>query len=178
MKVVRTIFQDIESIGSRDKSQKIVLVIDMEEQFGLSTQSIPGIALKMRQAIPGIFPEDGSEVVHSCGGQGTGINEHSFQEEIETGTDIPHLLEHVIMYLLSKRSNQCSAYCGQRASDIERGISTHYYIVVDCQSKLEAMVAADIGYKLVSSWLSGTTVTLDPQLMLEDMRRVIEPMFS
>ena len=179
MKVIRTIFQDIESISAPTyKSQKLVLVVDMEEHFGLSTKSIAGLEKKMRLSLPGIFPMDGSDVVHSCGGQGTDAEEHSFYEEIESGTDIPHLLEHVIMYLLSRRTNHCSAYCGQRSSDIARGISTHYYIVVDCHSKLEAMIAADVGFRLISSWLTGDAVTIDPHLMLEDMRKVIEPMFS
>lgn len=179
MKIVRTVFQDIESLANpEDKSQRLILVIDMEDQYNVSTGQIPGLVQKISSAIPGIFPEDGSEIVHTCGGHGTGIEEHSFREEIERGTDIPHLLEHVIMYLLSKRTKHCSAYCGQRSSDIERGITTQYYLVVDCPTKLEALIAADAGFRMVSSWLNGNNVTIDPRLILENMRKVIEPMFS
>ncbi|MBI2842307.1 MAG: hypothetical protein HYX78_02800 [Armatimonadetes bacterium] len=179
LKIIRTIFQDCESRHDPSVVQpKFVLVLDMEDKNHITSADIPNIREKMEMALPGIFPDEDSPLVHSCGGRGTDIEKHSFYEEIEQGTNIPHLLEHVIIHLMSRRSNQCSAYCGQRSVDLENGVSTHYYLVMDYPSKLEAVIAADLAFQLVSAWTEGRTVTIDPVTVLEGIRGIIEPMVS
>lgn len=179
LKVIRTLFQDFQSrLDSTEHSPKLILVLDMEGQIDLSTNDIPDLASKLELALPGIFPDDSSPVAHSCGGNGSGIEKHTFREEIEAGTNIPHLLEHVVMHLMSRRCNHGTAYCGQRSIDLEKGILTHYYIVLDYPSKLEAIVAADLGFQLVSSWLHGRTVQIDPGVVLDGIRAIIEPMIT
>jgi hypothetical protein len=150
----------------------------MEDQSGISTSDVPDIKEKLQVAFPGIFPDVDSLVDHSCGGHGSEREKHTFQEEIERGTNIPHLLEHVLIYLLSRRSNHCAAYCGQRSVDLDQGIDSHYYLVMDCPSKIEAIVAIDLGFQVVSALINGKTVTIDPVTVLDSIRRMIEPMVS
>lgn len=177
LRIIRTVFQDVEPRGDHEETKpKCILVLDMENEMELSTSEIPDLVRKMEFALPGIFPDDDSPLVHSCGGLGTDVEKHSFREEIERGTTIPHLLEHVIIYLLSRRSNYCSAYCGQRSVDLDQGITTHYYLVMDYTSKLEAVVAVDLGFQLISAWVEGRAVAIDPAEVLDGLRQIIEPM--
>lgn len=150
----------------------------MENQLGLATSDIPDVIRKMELALPGIFPTQDSPYIHSCGGNGTEVDEHSFREEIERGTDIPHMLEHVLLYLLSKGTGCCSAYCGQRSTDLERGINSHYYLVVDFSSKLEALVAVDLGFELVRSWIEGRPASLNSLLALEGIRKAAAAVYG
>lgn len=178
LKITRTIFQDSEpGYESVERMPKFILILDMEEQAELSTADISDLPVKMEMALPGIFPNENSQFVHSCGGCGCD-EEHPLREEIERGTNIPHLFEHVLLHLLSRRQFPCSAYCGQRSVDIERGISTIYYLVMDYPSKLEAIVAADLGFKLISAWIEGNEFTLDPAVVLADINDTIEPMIN
>lgn len=144
--------------------------------MSLSTSDIPDLAQKMEESLPGIFPHESSHLSHNCGGGHSGIEEHSFREEIEEGTNIPHLLEHILLHLLSRRSNYCAAFCGQRSVDIERGITTHYYLVVDCPSKIEAVVAAELGFYLLEAWIEGRTAVIDGPAVLMEIHNVIKPM--
>lgn len=179
MKIIRTIFQDAKyGNNSSKEAPKFIIVLDMEDQSMLSTADIPNLPDKMEAALPGIFPNENSKFIHSCGGYGTGIEAHSFREELERGTDIPHLLEHVLLHLLSRRLNSCSGYCGQRSADIERGISTHYYLVMDYPSKIEAIVAVDLGFQLINAWIEGRTITIDPASLISGIREIIEPMVN
>jgi hypothetical protein len=177
LKIIRTIFQDCESRHNADESKpKFIIVLDMEDKMELSTSDIENLTDKLNTALPGIFPNETDPLVHSCGGPGTDVEKHTFHEEMERGTNIPHLLEHVLLYLLSRRSNYCSAYCGQRSVDIENGITTHYYLILEYPSKLEAVVATDLAFQMVSAWVEGKTVTIDPKLLLEGILQTIEPM--
>lgn len=169
MKIIRTVFHDHEP-------RRFTLVLDMEESAGLMTSGIPGLIEKMELALPGVFPEERDPLSHTCGGGGTGVPEHAFREELERGTDIPHLLEHVLLHLLSRRTCACSAFCGQRSSDLDRGITTHHYLIIDCPSQLEAVVAVEIAFGLVSAWVEGRTVTINPQAVLDGIERAIGPM--
>jgi len=179
LKIIRTIFQDFPSrLDADDKSPKFILVLDMEDQLELSTKDIPNLAQKLEIALPGIFPDESSPLSHSCGGKGTDVEKHTFREEIENGINIPHLMEHVMLHLLSRRCNHCSAYCGQRSVDLDQGIETHYYLVMDYPSKLEAIVAADLAFQIVSAWIEDRTVTIDPAVVLDGIRQMIEPMVS
>lgn len=144
--------------------------------MGLSTSDLPGLSERIELALPGIFPTDGCEFDHSCGGSESHIEKHPFREEVEQGTNIPHLLEHILLHLLSRRSCRCAGYCGQRSIDIEEGITTHYYIVLDCPSKLEAILATDLGFQLVSAWVEGRTVTIDPAVVMDGVHQLLEPM--
>ena len=175
-KIIRTVFQDHDPAKPADGSHRLILVIDMEKRSHVSTSDIPCLTEKMEAALPGIFPAEDSPFAHVCGGADTAVSEHPFREEIARGTDIPHLLEHVLLHLLSRRMTACSAYCGQRSTDLERGITSHYYLVLDCPSKLEAVVAVDLGFKLVNSWLDGRTVTIDPASFVAAIRGLLEPM--
>jgi hypothetical protein len=150
----------------------------MEEQIEMSTSEIPTLPNMMEIALPGIFPDDDSPLLHSCGGEGTDVEKHTFREEIEQGTTIAHLMEHIVLYLLSRRTNHASAYCGQRSADLELGINTHYYLVMDYPSKVEAVVAADLAFQLVSSWVQGRAVTIDPDVVLEGVCQMIGPMVA
>ena len=177
MRIIRTVFQDVESrFDETEHLPKMILVLDMEDQMDMCTSSVPKLALMMETALPDIFPDDDSPLAHSCGGEGTDVEKHTFREEIEQGTSIPHLLEHVILYLLSRRTNHCTAYCGQRAIDLEQGINTHYYLVIDYPSKVEAVVAADLGFQLVSSWVEGRAAEIDPDVVLEGVSNMISQM--
>lgn len=167
MKIIRTVLQG---------EGKFTLVIDMQGKAALSTADMPGLASKMAAALPGIFPDTASPIVHTCGGGPAGGSEHPFREELERGMSIPHLLEHVLLHLLSRRTLCCSAFCGQRSADIERGITTHYYLVLDCPSELEAVVAVEIAFGLVSAWIEGRTVTVDSHAVLDRLRQTIAPM--
>lgn len=179
LKIIRTVFQDTESrLDPKERSPKCILVLDMEDHYELSTKDIPSLSDMLEQALPGIFPSEDSPIDHSCGGLGSGVEKHSFKEEIENGTNIPHLLEHVLIYLLSRRLRHCAAYCGQRSVDIEQGINTHYYLVMDYPSRLEAIIAIDLGFQLISSWVDGKTVTIDQTTVLEGIRQMIEPMLN
>jgi hypothetical protein len=142
----------------------------------LTTKDIPNLMEKIERALPGIFPDEFSPIVHFCGGHGTDIEQHAFHEEVERGTNIPHLFEHILLYLLSRRSNHCSAYCGQRSIDLEQGITTHYYLVLDYPSKIEAIVAVDLGFQMLSAWVNGVTVEIDPAAVIDGIRMMIEPM--
>lgn len=176
LKIIRIVFQDIQpKFDPTGQSPKCVLVLDMEDQLELSTNDVPCIAEKLEKALPGIFPNDDSPVDHSCGAD---AEKHTFREEMEHGTNIPHLLEHVLMYLLSRRSNHCAAYCGQRSVDLEQGIDTHYYLVMDCPSELEAVVAIDLGFQLVSALITGSEMTIDSVTVLDGIRRTIAPMVN
>lgn len=177
MKILRTVFQDSEVRGKTGHTApRLILVLDMEDQINISTRNIPNITHKIEYALPGIFPTADSRLMHSCGGEGTDTAEHSFREEINNGTDIPHLLEHVIMFLLSRRTYSSSAYCGQRSIDIEHGITSHYYLVFEYSSRFEAIIAVDIGYQLVTSWIEGRTVKIDPDTVIGELCKLIEPM--
>jgi len=177
VRIISMAFQDFQAQPkAAKKTPKFILVVDMEGQANLSTRDIPDIAEKIETALPDIFPKAGSAVDHSCGGNGTEIEQHSFREEVDRGMSIPHLLEHVLLHLLSRRSNRCTAYCGQRSADLERGITTHYWLVLDYPTKLEAIIAADLGFQLVSAWVEGRTVRIDPAVVLDGLRELIEPM--
>lgn len=177
LKILRTTFQDMPSRDNRNEIRpKLMLVLDMEEQAELTSTDIPDLANKMEHALPGIFPDPNSRLVHACGGRGTEFEEHPFRDEVEAGTNIPHLYEHVLLHLLSRRSYACSAYCGQRSADINNGITSHYYLVLDYPSKLEAIVAVDIGFQLVSAWIEGRVVRLSSDQVLSGIRNKIEPM--
>jgi len=179
LKIIRTVFQDTESrLNPGEYSPKCILVLDMEGHYEHSTKDIPGLSNMLEQALPGIFPSADSPIDHSCGGLDSGIEKHSFKEEIENGTNIPHLLEHVLIYLLGRRMNQCAAYCGQRSIDIEQGINTHYYLVMDYPSKLEAIIAIDLAFQLISSWIDGKAVTIDQTAVFENILQMIEPMLK
>lgn len=156
----------------------MILVVDMERHIDMCTADISHLAEMMEYALPGIFPDEDSPVSHSCGGKGTDVEKHTFREEIERGTTIPHLLEHVVLHLLSRRTNHCSAYCGQRSTDFEQGIHTHYYLVMDYPSKVEAIVAADLGFQLVSSWIEGRAATIDPDVVMSGVCEMIRPMIE
>lgn len=177
MKIIRTIFQNPDS-DSDQQPQQFILVVDMESEINLTTHDIPNIIGKMEKALPGIFPDDSSPLAHNCGGGKFGVDEHTFKEEIENGTSIPHLLEHVLLHLLSRRSYSCSAFCGQRSVDIERGIDTHYYLVIDCPSKIEAVVASEIGFYLIQSWIKGETAVIDPTAIFAGIHSMIDPMLK
>lgn len=176
LKIIRTIFQDEHS--QDESSPKFVLVLDMQDEARLTTSHIQDLPAKMERALPGIFPDASSPYVHSCGGGTTGVPEHSFREEVERGTDLPHLMEHVLLHLLSRRMPACSAFCGQRSIDLENGITTHYYIVMDYPSKLGAVVAAELALELVSAWVEGRTVNIDATAVLTKVRGLLEPMLS
>ncbi len=148
----------------------------MENRSHVSTTDIPFLVEKMEAALPNIFPAEDSPFAHVCGGADTGISEHSFREEIERGTDIPHLLEHVLLHLLSRRMSACCAYCGQRGTDLESGVTSHFYLVLDCPSQLEAVVAVELGFDLVRSWLDGRTVTIDSASFVAGICGLLEPM--
>ncbi|MEN6520410.1 MAG: hypothetical protein ABFD46_04565 [Armatimonadota bacterium] len=179
LKIIRIVFQDIQPrFDPTGQPPKCVLVLDMEDQKGLCTNDVPCIAEKLEKALPGIFPDENSPVDHSCGGRGSDVEKHSFREEIERGTNIPHLLEHVLIYLLSRRSNHCAAYCGQRSVDLEQGIDTHYYLVMECPSELEAVVAIDLGFQIVSALINGSTMVIDPVKVLDGIQRALEPMVN
>lgn len=169
MKIIRTVFQ---------QDGRFVLVVDMEEQSGLSTLDIAGLEQKMTAALPGIFPGTSDPLTHFCGGQGTAIPEHTLREEVRRGTSIPHLLEHILLHLLSRRSLCCSAFCGQRSQDLASGLTTHYYLVLDCPSQIEAVVAVEIAFGLVSAWVEGRTVSVDPNALLRRIEGLIQPMVS
>lgn len=177
LKIIRTVFQDFDPEDRFGQSgRKFILVIDMETQAELSTTDIPNLPAKMETALPGVFPGSDSPLAHTCGGRGTEVEEHAFREEIARGTSIPHLLEHVLLHLLSRRSNSCAAYCGQRSIDLQRGITTQYYIVLDYPSKVEAVIAADLAFNLISAWVEGRTVTIDPAAILEGVQDILRPM--
>lgn len=177
MKILRTVFQDVKpGNSSAREAPKFILVLDMEDQVGLSTADILDLPKKMELALPGVFPDEDSRFIHSCGGCESDVEEHPLREEIERGTNIPHLLEHVLLHLLSRRLNPCSGYCGQRSADIERGICSHFYLVMDYPSKLEAIVAADLGFRLVSAWIEGKTI--DPASVLTGIHEAIEQMIN
>lgn len=177
LKIIRTVFQDSES-ASKPGQLQFILIIDMENEIDLSTKDIEGLAVKMETALPGIFPDESSPFAHNCGGGKSGIDEHSFREEIDNGTSIAHLLEHVLLHLLSRRSYSCSAFCGQRSIDIERGINTHYYLVLDCPSKIEAIVAAELGLNLVLSWIKGESAMIDAVAVFAGIQDMIGPMIN
>lgn len=179
LKLLRMTFQegaDPDTPG--ESSSKLVLVVDMEDENHFSTKDIPGLARKMEIAIPGIFPDDDGPLSHNCGGGKSGVTLHSFREEVEHGTHIPHLLEHVIMYLMSKRTSKCSAYCGQRSVDLDQGICTHYYMVFDYPSKVEAVVAVDLAMQVVTAWMQGKTVVIDPNDVIAGVKALLEPMVT
>lgn len=177
LRLIRTVFQDpMTDEKTSIDIERFTVVIDMADHMLLSTADISDLAQKMDLALPGIFPTDCSPLSHNCGGGNSGIEEHTFREEIDIGTNIPHLLEHVLLHLLSRRSHQCSAYCGQRSIDIERGITTHYYLVLDCPSKIEAVVAVDIGFGLVNAWINGHQPTIDAGAVLSHINDIIKPM--
>lgn len=175
MKIIRTVFQDSEV---KDRPRQFILVLDMEDSANFSTASIPDLISKMETALPGIFPSEGSRLAHECGGIRSGKPIHPFRDEVKQGTDIPHLLEHIILYLLSRRTKSCSAFCGQRSIDISQGITTHYYLVLECPSKIEAIIASDIGFQLVKAWIEGRTVTIDPLTILQSISVRIKPMLG
>lgn len=150
----------------------------MEDMANSSTSDIPNMIDKINTALPGLFPHDDSPLSHSCGGVGSGIELHTFLEEMQEGTSIPHLLEHVVMYLLSRSSDHCSAYCGQRSEDIEHGLTSHYYLVFDCVSHIEGIIAADLGFQLVSAWVDNRKVAINPEVVIEGICDRIRPMFD
>lgn len=175
LKIIRTIFQEPESTAN---GLQFILVLDMEEAAELSTRDIPNLIHKMETALPGIFPDENSKFVHNCGGHRSADDEHSFRDELEKGTSIPHLYEHILLHLLSRRSCACSAFCGQRSIDVERGIKTHYYLVLDCPSKVEAIVASELGFHLIQSWVEGSPAMIDPEAVFAGINEMLGPMLS
>ncbi len=83
-----------------------------------------------------------------------------------------------MLYLLSRRTNHCSAYCGQRSIDLESEIDTHHYIVMDYPSKLEAILAADSGFQLVMAWMEDRLVKIELIEVLDGIRQMMEPMIT
>lgn len=177
LKIVRTVFEDTSPEGSKEP-RRFVIVMDMDEQMELSTKDIPGLIGKMESALPEIFPDENSQFTHNCGGGQSEIEEHSFREEIEHGTNIPHLLEHILLHLLSRRVKSCSAFCGQKSTDIEKGILTRYYLVLDCPSKIEAVVAVELAFNMLKAWIEGQEVSIDADAVFAGIREMIDPMLS
>lgn len=170
MEIIRVTFQ------KKDGQGRMALVLDLEEEAGLTTADIPHLADKMQIALPGIFPDESSQTIHSCGGGLTGIPKHSLREEIAGQTSIPHLLEHILLHLLSRGSCSCGGLCGQRSVDIEQGIATRWHIIVDCPSELEGVIAVGIGFELIYAWLQGKTVIHDPAAIFANIQDRIEQM--
>jgi len=174
LRIIRTILEDNLS-GAECAPVKMILVLDMEAEMGRRTGSIRDLAAKLEAAFPGLLAAPTSDYVHLCG-DGITKEEHPFREEIKQGTSIPHLLEHIIIHLLGRANGACTGYSGQRSSDIEQGLTSRYYIVVDCADKLEALVAADLAIQLVYAWLDGRTVRIDPDRMLAGISERLEAM--
>lgn len=160
MKIARTVFQenpDLEGTHHfRPNSKKVIVLLDLEDQAQITTDRIPNLPSLINQALPGIFPDPDDPLAHLCGGEDTSKEIHSFREEVVQGTTLAHLMEHILLFLLSKRTFHCAGYTGRRSMDIERGIRTHYYIVVEYPSRLEAIIAIDVAFDLIKAWADGT----------------------
>lgn len=151
----------------------MVIVLSLEGHESPWTDGIQGLARKIETALPGMFPESDDCYAHVCG---TGGSQHSFREEIEKGTTVVHLLEHVILHLLGRSSGRCSGFSGQRSVDLERGITDHHYIVTDYTDKIQALVAADLAFQLVSAWMAGREVRLDAETITKAVNNRLEAM--
>lgn len=182
MKIIRTLFQDNPELEGthhfRPNSHKVIVVLDLEHQDEVYTNQIPDLASKMERALPGIFPREGDLMTHLCGGQDTEHEIHSFRDEVEQGTTLAHLMEHILLFMLSKRSLHCAGYTGRRSIDIERGIHTHYYMVVEYPTKLEAIVAIELAFELIKSWVDGKSVQMNPQHLISSIQDQIEVMLA
>jgi len=173
------IFEERNDQGSQsdrvEHAGRMVLVLDLKGEEGLRTSEIPDLAAKLETALPGIFPQSDDMYAHMCG---TGEAQHAFREEIERGTTVVHLLEHVILHLLGRSNGRCGGFSGQRSVDQERGIKNHYYIVTDYTDKLQAVVAAELAFHLVSAWMSNRTVRLDADAIAKSVSYRIEGMLA
>ncbi|HUV05319.1 MAG TPA: hypothetical protein VMX94_09455 [Armatimonadota bacterium] len=168
LKVLRTIFEE-GSTQTRDgetnrRRGRMILVLKIENESELHTTGICRLAKKMEAALPGILPQTDDAYAHVCG---AGSTRHGFREEIEKGTTVPHLIEHLILHMLGRSNSGCSGFSGQRSIDLARGIGDHYYVVTDYADKLQALVVADLAIQLVSAWMAGRTVKLEAGALLD-----------
>lgn len=175
MKVLRTIFEHIPNPDAETTGGRMIIALDIPDESDLLTNGIPDLVEKLESALPGIFPEEDDVYAHRCG---SGEDQHDFREEIEKGTNMPHLLEHMILHLLGRSSGRCAGFSGQRSADIERGITSHYYVVVDYGDKVQAVVAADLALQLLCAWRDGRTVRLDPDRVLESIHGRLSDMLA
>lgn len=182
LKVVRTVFQenpDLEGTHHfRENSHKVIIVLDLENQDRITTDQIPSLAEKMERALPGIFPDESDAMTHLCGGKDSEHEIHSFREEIQTGTTLAHLMEHMLLFLLSKRSLHCAGYTGRRSIDIEQGIHTHYYMVVEYPSKLEAVIAIDLAFDLIQAWVEDRPANINPDHLIGMIQSHLQAMLA
>ncbi len=173
MHIINIIFQDApqsESIRNlRQGSKRAIVHLDMENDADISTSAIPGLAKKMEIALPGILEAPAEELQHICGLADT--DAHDFKEEITEGTSLCHLLEHIIIYMLGRRMGRCAGFSGQRSQDIEAGLKTHHYLVVEYANKLEAIVAIDLAFQMVNAWLHDKTVSLDRDTLITGVQK-------
>jgi hypothetical protein len=171
---LKTVFQaSPEKDDSGVLCERVVLVLQIEDAAELHTAAICDLQDKMETAFPGIFTSDSDAFAHMCG---IGEGQHDFRAEIEEGTTVPHLLEHVILHIIGRSSGKCSGFTGQRSSDIERGITDLHYIVTDCPDRLQAVVATDLALHVVQAWLAGRTVRLDRRNMVDSLHDRLQNM--
>jgi len=171
--ILSIVFQDdpqSESLRNLQRGSKRAIVhLDMEGDAGRSTSTISGLTQKMETALPGILEAPDGELQHLCGLAET--DAHDFKEELFEGTNLCHLLEHIIIYMLGRRMGRCAGFSGQRSQDIEAGLKTHHYLVVEYANKLEAVVAIDLAFQLVNAWLQDKTVNLNRELLISSVQR-------
>jgi hypothetical protein len=179
LKILRTIFEDsglqIRNIYHSLAGQRMILLLDMEGSSSLRTGDIPDIIAKLETAFPGIFEETSKGYYHSCGQD---EHCHAFREEVERGTSIPHLLEHVILYLLGGWNGRCSGLSGQRSVDLEKGLTDHYYVVTEYNDKIEAVAASELAFCLVSAWMDGRMLRLEANGLADSVHKRLAGMLQ
>lgn len=182
MKIKSIIFQENPDLAGthyfKDDSKQVIVVLDMEEQSVINTNQIDHLAAKIESVLPGIFIENPGDGEHLCGGRDTDRELHTFRQEIETGTNLAHLMEHLLLFLLSKRTLHCAGYSGRKSDDLQRGQNSLYYIVVEYPSKLEALVAIDYVFNLVKSWVFNQPLAITPDLYMETLQNRLHTMLA
>jgi len=168
LRIVRTIFEENteseQGANSFKHNGRMILVLGFEDGESLQASRISNLAAKLETALPGIFPQPDNGFAHMCG---TGKSRHTFRQEIERGTTVVHLLEHVILHLLSRSDGRCRGFSGQRSGDLERGITNCHYVVTHYTDKIQALVAADLAFQMVAAWVAGRTVRLDADIIVK-----------
>jgi hypothetical protein len=171
--IINIVFQDTpqsESIRNLQQgSKRAIIHLDMGNDANISTSAIPSLVKKMETALPGILEAPAEELQHICGLAAT--DAHDFKEEIIEGTGLCHLLEHLIIYMLGRRMGRCAGFSGQRSQDIETGLKTHHYLVVEYANKLEAVVAIDLAFQMVNAWLHNKTIRLNRDTLITGVQK-------
>ncbi|MFP4001431.1 MAG: cyanophycin synthetase [Thermoplasmata archaeon] len=132
----------------------IIMILDLEDLENRSSSEIPGFADSLRSTIPSLE-------AHKCDGGYEGC----FLEEVEDGTDLGHVVEHVSIELQSLAKMEVSF--GRTLDTEEDGV---YRIVYQYRVEEAGLQAGEYAVDLVERFAEGECPDLD--CMIDELKKI------